>query len=142
MIEGAPTVVMRFDLRSLTRGWRAALLLAAVALCSPGTASAACGDYITYADSHRSGHAMPMADADGDAAPAKSPCDGRDCSGKHREFPPAPSAPGTSPPKEQARPFAPSDSAADGSGARFTRDFDSPRPVRRATSIFHPPRLG
>jgi hypothetical protein len=126
----------------LIRGWRAAVLLAAVALGSPGTASAACGDYITYPDSHKNGHAAPMTASEDDASPTQSPCEGRDCGGKNREFPPAPSAPVSSPTKEQARSFTPSDATGDGSGTRFARDFDSPRPVRRATSIFHPPRLG
>jgi hypothetical protein len=129
----------------LIRGWRAALLLAAVALSTPGTASAGCGDYITYPNSRPDAHSAPMSPATDDAtpAPAKTPCQGPNCSGAPvREFPPVPPAPVTNPTKQQARHLGVTDLPNLEPGSAFARDLTSPRPIRRATSVFHPPRLG
>ena len=129
----------------MIRGWRAALLLAAVALSTPGTASAGCGDYISYPNSHPDAHAAPMAPAADDPTPtpAKAPCNGPTCSGAPvREFPPVPPAPVTNPTKDQARHPGLTDPPGEEPGSAFDRDLNSPRPVRRANSIFHPPRLG
>jgi hypothetical protein len=130
---------MSISLRHLIGGWRAAMIAAAIALLSPDTASAGCGDYITYPNS--SGH-DPSAMTNDGIMPMKLPCEGPNCSNKReREFPPAPPAPVSSPTKEQARPIAAAPDR-DPSGIRFVLDLDSPRPIHRSTSIFHPPRLG
>ena len=124
----------------LVRGWRAALLLVAVACSTPGRASAGCGDYITYPDSHQDRHAAPTADQHG-STPAKSPCDGRDCSGKTpRDSLPIPAAPSVSPQaKEAARQLDVAGDSDPSSGPALL-DPTSSRPIRRAPSIFHPPR--
>jgi hypothetical protein len=160
-------VVMSISLPHAIRGWRAVLLLVVVALSPPGKASAGCGDYISYPNSHATDHGKPVAATDDGTTPAKSPCLGPNCShaplsrfsghelpakapcqgpncsgGPVREVPPAPPTPVTNPTKEQARPFRLHDEDGASSCDKFDRDLNSPRPIHRAYSIFHPPRLG
>jgi hypothetical protein len=124
----------------LVRGWRAALLLVAVACSTPGRASAGCGDYITYPDSHKNSHAAPMT-ADHGATPAKAPCDGRDCSGKSpRDSLPIPAAPSGSPQAKVASRQLGDAGDSDAGPASILLDPTSSRPIRRAPPIFHPPR--
>ncbi len=134
-------------LPSLTRGYRAALLLVVVACLSPGRVSAECGDYVTILNvpsgethqqaSHESGA------TDSHQSPARPPCHGPNCSGSPtREFPPIPPAPVTSNPVKEAVRHAGASDAADASPSAFDRDTTSLRPIRRAASVFHPPRLG
>jgi hypothetical protein len=145
---------MRYSLPPLIRGWRAAMLLAAVALSSPGRASAECGDYITVGGKSAMAHHEPAPDTPATtptaqsetrpAAPGKRPCRGPNCSASPaKEFPPVPPAPSAGPQaKEHARlPETARDSGADPRDP-FARDNTSPRPIRRATSVFHPPRIG
>lgn len=71
--------------------------------------------------------------------PAPKPCQGPNCSRAPLRdgLPPAPAA---SPQfKEQVRCFA---FDADSPPASFDREAHSERPVKRTTSIFHPPRAG
>jgi hypothetical protein len=123
------------------RGWRAALVLAAVVLFNSGDASAACGDYITYANTPKSEHAEPTTTKAHTTSPTKPPCEGPNCSGVPlREFPSPPPAPVTNQTKEQVRVFVPHED--DVTCYTFERDPSFPRPIDRADSIFHPPRLG
>ena len=137
---------MSFTLPQLFRGWRAALLIAAAALCSPEKASAGCGDYITYGKSGSPGHGhQSMAnDPATPTTPAKTPCQGPNCSGGPvREFPPIPPAPVSTPTKESARPFPTvADADAHDAALQYDRDSPFPRPIDRSDSIFHPPRVG
>ncbi|HSQ54576.1 MAG TPA: hypothetical protein VLM40_02440 [Gemmata sp.] len=123
----------------LVRGWRAAVLLAAVALCTPEKAFAGCGDYITYPGDHQ----PTTANHPDTSIPPKPPCHGPNCHGNTpHEFPPAPPAPVTSPVKEDARLIGLVETPGDSDHSHFDRDSDSARPIDRAFSIFHPPRIG
>src|SRR5438270_582684 len=135
---------MRVCLSALVRGWRAALLLAAAACATPGKASASCGDYVTILNgqSNSDHHATPAAPGE-TPTPAKPPCRGPNCSGSPtRDAPPVPPpAPVSTPAKELTHNLG-TLGGADGPRDPFARDASSPRPVRRASSVFHPPRLG
>src|SRR5262245_47042971 len=132
---------------SLLRGWWAALLLAAAACLTPGRASAECGDYVTI----RNGPADPAhhattrdATPQPDQAPARPPCHGPNCSSAPARDPSPlpPVAPTGLQPKELTQhPAAAADPDA-GPGSALDRDPSSARPVRRASSVFHPPRAG
>jgi len=134
---------MRTLLSSLTRYGRAALLLVAAACASPGRADAGCGDYVTILNGPAGSAHHPMPDADHPAAPANAPCHGPNCSGAPaRDNPPL--APVT-PVGPQGKELAHSIGLVNVAGAQrpaFDRDLTSPRPVRRASSVFHPPRVG
>jgi len=137
---------MRSPLLSLVRGWRAALLLVVVACASPQRAAAECGDYVTIlnAPAGSTRHAMPSpADTGETRAPARPPCHGPNCQGAPDRHvpPPAPVAPAGPQGKELAQHLDVVD-AVEAPPATFDRDTSSPRPVRRASSVFHPPRLG
>ncbi|HVL13186.1 MAG TPA: hypothetical protein VM529_11520 [Gemmata sp.] len=134
---------MTFSPPPLLRGWRAVVLLAAIALSDPGKASAGCGDYITYAKPHANQHHTTAGAGDASApTPAGTPCRGPDCSGAPvRELPPVPPAPpGGVGAKEAAQRLGGSDDPDPGSQSALRGDGNSPRPIRRASSIFHPPR--
>jgi hypothetical protein len=132
-------------LRSLVYAWRVALLLVVVACSTPARAAAECGDYVTILNSSQNAsHTTSVANPNPEQMPAK-PCHGPNCSSSPaREFPPVPPAPSTSTNsvKESARNAAGTDDAVAALGSPFDRDLTSPHPIRRASSIFHPPRLG
>ena len=133
---------MRLDLPALVRGWRAALLLAAAACATPDRATASCGDYVTILNGQPSSghHATPAAPGEA-PAPARPPCRGPNCSESPTRDapPPAPVSPVGPRVKELVRCADPGDAAA-APRSSLGRDDSSPRPVRRATSVFHPPR--
>jgi hypothetical protein len=148
---------MTFPLESLLRGWRAALLLVAVVCASSGRASAGCGDYVTILPSNTAGAtgtggcATPVLFIPGNStpglpalppAPPKGPCSGPNCSGAPEQDP-APLAPvTTSGPctKEVAQVLGPAEPSV--SPSSLVCDCTSPRPIRRGSSVFHPPRHG
>ena len=144
---------MSSSLPSPFRGWRAAVLLVAVACASPNRVRAECGEYVTVLSANTKtcaadrieGRATPFAIPTTDTAesPArpKGPCSGPNCSGRpdHHPTPFAPVPPSGPHAKEVAQllgAVAPSQGASSRLG-----DFISPRPIRRASSVFHPPRL-
>jgi hypothetical protein len=126
------------------RGWRAALLLVAAACATPGRAAAECGDHVVILNGPHAranpGHAAPPA-ADESPAPAR-PCSGPNCSRRsgHHPAPPAP-VPNTGPGGKEVAPILGAVEPPDGASARFD-DCTSPRPIRRASTVFHPPRFG
>jgi hypothetical protein len=133
---------MTFSLSPVFRGWRAALLLVAVACASPDRASAECGDHVVILN------AAPQVNPDGRAAtgvaerPAspKAPCSGPNCSrAPERHAPPFAPVSTSAPQGKEVVQVLDSVEPADGATTRV-RDFISPRPVRRAASVFHPPR--
>lgn len=130
------------SLLTLVRGWRAALLLVVVACASPNRASAECGSHVTVLNSPADGvnDALPVA-GEMPATP-KAPCSGPNCSRT---------------PDHHTPPFAPvvtpSPNAKEAAHALVVIDFPdgapsypdplhSARPVSRASSVFHPPRIG
>lgn len=121
------------------------MLFVVVVCASPQRAQAGCGDYVTIlsATAVAKTHAMPPVQvADGVPAPARMPCHGPNCSGAPtRDFPASPASPVSQPVKEQAQGLAHAIEADPFRGS-LDLDFTSLRPVRRATSIFHPPRIG
>ena len=128
-------------LSPLFRGWRAALLFVAVACLTPNRASAGCGDHATILNG-ADHHAMPMNSDSHDTT--KPPCHGPNCSGAPvRENPPmpAPVSP-TGPQAKEVAQILQSVVGAVQTGGSFDRDTTSSRPIRRASSIFDPPRLG
>jgi hypothetical protein len=132
------------------RGWRAAFLLVAAACASPGRASAECGDHVIILNGPAAANAKatptpanPIPTPDTQPAAPRPPCHGPNCSGS--PAPKAPLAPITAPTsqfKEQAGQVVGDCDEGGDQGARFGRDSDSPRPIRRPSSVFHPPRLG
>src|SRR5262249_7360654 len=121
---------------TLLRGWRAALLLAAVAFLTPGRAMAECGDYLTLGSKAGRQHAEHQATPTGAAtettqqspAPSK-PCSGPNCSNAPvRESPPIPPAPSvTGQAKEAARLLDSVDHSGTNSGGSFPRNNSSSR---------------
>jgi hypothetical protein len=145
---------MTSALKSLLRGCRAALLLVAVVCASSGRASAECGDYVTILSPSATcsdGRAAPVlfTPVNGTAespalpaAPRKGPCSGPNCSGAP-ERQPAPLAPVTTagPQGKEVAQVLGSDEQSEGACTRVC-DSTSSRPIRRASSVFHPPRHG
>jgi hypothetical protein len=129
-----------------------AFAIAVSLAASAGRAAAECGDYVTilngsgssgHQSGTRSGHdAVPGGTPT--PAPAKPPCHGPNCSGSPaREAPPlAPVAPTGTQAKELTQHLGPVNSPDAEPGSAFDRDITSHRPIRRASSVFHPPRLG
>lgn len=136
--------MMSFPLPSLIRYWRAGLLLAVGIAFTPGRARAECGDYITIHNAAPgSHHSQTTHNNLGERTPFKLPCHGPNCSrSPERQSPPfAPPVVVGSPVKEQAQHVTAIDN--DGtSSSSFARDNTSFRPIDRASSVFHPPRLG
>src|SRR5262245_34061869 len=134
---------------TLLRGWRVALLLA-VACLTPGRASAECGDYVTILNGPGASAHQPMPGANDGAtpnhentpSPVKPPCHGPNCSSTpDLPFPPlAPIAPVGTQVKELTGHLHPATEADAGPGRAFDRDTTSARPIRRASSVFHPPQ--
>jgi hypothetical protein len=136
---------MLAPLRSLFRAWRAALLLVAAACASPGRASAECGDYVVVLNGQTLTHSAerPPSTSLTREAPAdpKGPCSGPNCSrSPDHPVPPFAPAPAPGPHGKEAAQTLGSDEPAECRSSRLD-DFISPRPVRRAVSIFHPPRI-
>jgi hypothetical protein len=135
-------VCMRASLPSMIRDWRAAMLLVAAACLTPDRASAGCGDHVTILNGSAASEHHATAPAD-PSQPMKFPCQGPNCSGKPVPHPasPAPVPPTTPQGKEIAQTLE----GLSGDGAlpfRFDRDSVSADPIRRASSVFHPPRIG
>ena len=122
---------------------RGVILLVVIACATPGSASAGCGDYVTIlSDPHGSAHhAIP---AHGEStAPLMPPCHGPNCTElpvKHH----APLAPITTvgPQVKELAETLVSVGGTDHPPSSFDRITSTSRPVRRATSLFHPPRIG
>ena len=154
---------MRSHLPSLLRGWRAALLLVAVA-CAPPQRAAECGDVVTilYAPGGSTSHAMPSPAGAGDLLVPTRPCQVPNCqAATARHFPPLALVVPTEPQgkfpaqcleqlddaNEPGESFdgdtsSPRRIRANTPPASFDGEASSTRPVHRATSVFHPPRLG
>jgi hypothetical protein len=139
---------MFFTSRNLFAGWRAALLLAAVACATPQHASAGCGDHIVILrDPSATGdHLAPKDGAelspyDAEPLPVRQPCRGPDCSDiPVRDVPPiAPPVPVGSSVKESAQ-CGGLLVVDDSPGTQIPRDTSYARPISRADSVFHPPR--
>jgi hypothetical protein len=141
---------MIFTSPLIVRHWRAALLLVAGVLFSPGRSSAECGDYLTIHKQRSEANgdrAMPVSEQDveynfGHSLPSKQPCHGPNCSSSPvREFPPlAPVIPTGPQLKDLAQQLYSTDQET-ALGSEFARDNPSVRPIHRASSVFHPPRL-
>jgi hypothetical protein len=138
---------MASSLRSLFRGWWAALLLVVVACASPGRATAECGDYVVILNTNDpaspDGRATPFSTPTGSVehpASPKVPCSGPNCS-RSPERHPAPFAP-VSPPGPHGKEVVQTLGSVEPTDSASSRicDFISPRPIRRASSVFHPPR--
>ena len=154
MITPQPTLRSLCSAVTLLMGW---------CCLTAGRASADCGDYVTITNiphdspnegpqdstrtpSNSSQYPLqhPMVDGSAGARtplPFKLPCHGPRCSSSPaRELPPlVPVSPVSSRDKEAAQsvlPFDPGFLA----GCSFDRDLTSPRPIDRASSVFHPPR--
>jgi hypothetical protein len=135
-------------LTSLCRGWRAALLLVAVACATPGRAAAECGDHVIIlnakASASRDGRATPSSTegaAESPVAP-RPPCSGPNCSSApERHPPPSAPVPSSGPTGKEAAQALVQIEQPDRASARVG-DLMSPRPIRRASSVFHPPRVG
>jgi hypothetical protein len=138
-----PQRTMRSRLCILVRDWRAALLLVAVACATPQRASAECGGYVTIhnAPSAATRHAMPPIGKEPDVpAPARTPCQGPNCSdAPSRNLPPVPVLPVSQHVKEHAT-CQVLLGAAEPPHRSLDCDTSFSRPVRRASIIFHPPR--
>jgi len=125
------------------RGRCAALLLVAAACATPGRATAECGDYVAILNARaHSGGLTPPAPIEA-PAPLEAPCSGPNCSRRpDRHAPPLAPAPVSETfGKELAQVFGPFD-PLDVVPASRAPALISPRPVSRASSIFHPPRAG
>lgn len=134
---------MRTTLLSLVRGWRAALWLVLVTCATPDRASATCGEHVVIRHSSSELKPAAISDESQPAAPARLPCHGPNCSGSPAgKFPPlAPVISIGTTVKEYAQSLIVMDDAA-ASHSPLVQDNTSPRPIRRASSVFHPPRRG
>jgi hypothetical protein len=142
---------MAYYLPLIVRNWRTVLVFAVGMLFAPSRASAECGDYIKIlnhkTDSKHSpaafGSEFPIANDLNNNSPIKAPCHGPNCSNAPvRDFPPsAPSVPVSSSIKEMTEQIAIKFEVSS-TPDKFERDHSSQRPIYRAFSVFHPPRLG
>jgi hypothetical protein len=118
------------------------MLLVAGACLTPERASAGCGDHVTILNGSAAGEHHAAAPADS-TLPTKLPCQGPNCSGEpvRQQAPATPVAPTTPQGKEIAQTL---DSLGDDGAlpSRLDRDSAGSRPIRRSTSVFHPPRIG
>ena len=115
---------------------RAVLPLAVVVfvLAFAGKASAGCGDHVVILKSGGESNAD-------EPTPTKPPCHGPHCSAGPAAPTPPPVTSGVLPlstAKELFTPISVDPPTAPPVG--FTFEFASPRPIDRASSIFHPPR--
>ncbi len=137
---------MRFSSHSRFGGWRAAFLLVAVACATPQNAQAGCGDHVIIVKESPATdrHSVSGGEEEGRPhAPVPPPCRGPDCSqSPTRNAPPiAPVAPAG--PSVSVKALAPSAGPVDGADsprASLHPTTTSSRPIKRATSVFHPPR--
>jgi hypothetical protein len=138
-------MVMFSPIPPLFRAGRVAALLVVVACLSPGRVEARCAhpnaifktNLLTVETKAES--SAQTSQAEESSAPW-TPCTGPECSGApERPAPPlAPGAPAGAHAKEVAQALdviEPLDGASSSVG-----NFTSPRPIRRACSVFHPPR--
>jgi len=138
---------MTTRLYSLFHGWRVALLLVVVACASPGRVSAECGDHVVILNANATSQpdrasSPPAAEKTDLPALPKAPCTGPNCSRvpERHSLPFAPVSTSGPQAKEVAQ-LSALVTSTDCAATSFD-DFISARPVRRATSIFHPPRIG
>jgi hypothetical protein len=134
------------------RSWRAMVLLAAYLVFNSGRASAECGDYITIhvpALSQDQGHSPQVTQTNTDLTPnempvfplKKQPCHGPNCSKSPTPNSPlAPVVPVSTLIKEVPQQRVTESEEGDGTAA-FPRDYISELPIRRSSSIYHPPRI-
>ena len=132
---------MRAMLPSMVRGWRAAMLLVVAACVTPDRAKAGCGDYVTILNGDPAAAHHTADSAKPDHSPP--PCHGPNCSNAPVDDPAplAPVAPTGPEVKDVAAPLVTGGEKGD-ARTRFDRDPFAARPIYRASSIFHPPRLG
>lgn len=146
---------MKSIFSSLFFGWRVALLLVAVSCLTPGQTFAECGDYVVIRNaqtgtvphaSATSRHSSTTSPEPGSdllkiPIPAKTPCHGPNCSGApaHEHPPLVPVTSLSNQLKKQAQSSIPVEGEAR-TNSSFDRDQSSPHPIRRASSVFHPPR--
>jgi hypothetical protein len=127
---------------TLVRDWRAALLLVVVACASPNRASAECGSHVLVLNAPADGehHALPVA-GEMPASP-KAPCSGPNCSRTpdHHTPPFAPVVTPSSTAKEAAHALDVIE-FSDGTSS-YPDPLHSAHPISRASSVFHPPRVG
>lgn len=136
--------VTRSSLSLLLRVWRAACVVAIVACSTSQRASAGCGDYVTILNaSAASPHdAMSaMDDRGGTETPVRPPCQGPNCSSSptRQVPPPAPPVPTGQQVKDRVQRLE-LIGDADTPRESINTDNTSLRPIRRGSSIFHPPR--
>ena len=122
----------------------------------PNRASAAeCGEYVHHPEPQHlrpcaadriegratTPFAIPTTDTAESPARPKGPCSGPNCSGRpdHHPAPLAP-VPTSGPHAKEVAQLHGAVAPSDGASSRLG-DFISPRPIRRASSVFHPPRL-
>jgi hypothetical protein len=133
-----------------SNGRRLARLLAgvglpvlAVVLAAPSAARASCGDYVVLGptgDHHAAADPSPMSHpAHHDPAGMPRPCHGPHCSRGGTPLP----VPVLAPPvtAEEWGYLPPLVTPAGGSRPASLFDDTNPRPVRRPSSVYHPPRL-
>lgn len=117
---------------------RVSVLLAAwvIALAWTGNATAGCGDHVVVLK-------PAGASTTDDTLPPKAPCHGPHCSAEPGHPLPAPTTSGIVPTPSAKDQFTPLDSAACDDRQSLDRPFEftSTRPIHRAKSIFHPPRV-
>jgi hypothetical protein len=130
---------MTSRLLNLFRDVRVPLLLVVGALLSPQQATAGCGDYVTVLNPTAESRSEPVVPPVTSGDPAKPPCSGPNCSrAPERHTPPVPPAPVVSAAKD----------LVSGAGLVVAEpphtsiECTSPtaHPIRRPSSVFHPPR--
>lgn len=127
------------------RRWRVALLLVVIACATPGRVSAECGDHVQILNAtalDNGDNATSATTVAQSQETEKVPCSGPNCSrAPERHSPPYAPAPPTAPQgKDAARLLGIVDTPDTDSAP--AGDFTSSLPVRRPSSIFHPPRAG
>jgi hypothetical protein len=144
---------MHTQLFSLVRAWRAVTLLVVVVCLSPGRAAAQCGDYVKILNdvnlNNSPLHDAPLARQhttgranESQPAPQKPHHCPKCSNSPSRDVPSAPPAPPSTTVSVKVSPrHAAAEDFADKLTSAFERDFTSMRPIRRASKVFHPPRL-
>lgn len=134
----------------LFRDWRAALLLVAAALLSPGRAEARCGhpgsvfksDLIAAEPSAKPAQVTQSQHQPVEAPVPAVPCNGPNCSEAPDRHSPPPSTASTveAGAKEATQVLGALEPPDD--GAPHICALTSSQPIRFASAIFHPPRVG
>ncbi|MDY3558022.1 hypothetical protein R5W23_000742 [Gemmata sp. JC673] len=113
-----------------------------VACQTPTRAEAGCGGHSGNPYALVEAEPVTAPQAEPAVPPAPKPCQGPNCSGAPVEkgLP----VPQTTTPPVEVKDLVKGFCGPEPDGARHARDHDStsPRPVRRAGAIFHPPRIG